>query len=119
MVYAMPRTCQWKARQRERPRLHTGNLADCVGRQDNVGVEVNLTLVHGAKASPSFLTRVECLGDDLQAVGADDQVDGNVTSDCGNTDNVEGKSTVVGGEGDVEQTGGEVGVCHASAERRG
>ena len=103
----------------KRSKGHTGDLADCVGRQYNVGVEIDLTLVHGAKASPSFFTRVERLGDDVQAVGADDQVDGDVSSDCSNADDVEGKSTVVGGEGDIEQTGREVGVCHASAERRG
>lgn len=108
-----------KSQTMERSRLHTGNLADCVGRQYNVRVEVNLTLVHGAESSPSFLTRVEGLGDDVQAIGADDQVDGNVASDCGNTDDVEGKSAVVGGEGDIEQTGREVGVGHASTERRG
>ena len=88
--------------------MHTRNLADCIGRQYNVGVKIDLALVHGAKTGPSFLTGVECLGEDGQAVSADDQVDGDVTSDCGDTDDVEGKSAVVGGEGDVEQTGREV-----------
>lgn len=98
--------------------LRTRNLADCVGGQLNVGVEINLALVHGTETSPSFITRLERLADNRQSIGLDDQVDADISGDGRDTDDVEGQGPIVGGKGNIEERGREVRVCHAGTERR-
>ena len=88
--------------------------------QDDIGLDVDLTSVHGAETLEVGIgARIQFLLEDPVAVCKDLELSRDISRNVRDTDNVEGQGLVVWREDDVEEGGGEARVGHARVERVG
>lgn len=99
------------AEARRNCKILTGHVLDGILVKLEVGLDVNLTGVHGTETLQVCAgTRIQGLLQGAESIGEDFEVGGDISRDIRNSDNVERQSLVVRGEDDVEEGCRETGV---------